>query len=188
MLLIIETGAGLLRRPTWMLILEVAWGPPTFFSLQPQGRSLRKTVGKWALGPGNGLARNEPHGFVKVCCSDSEQDRHINLLHINFFCRLPTPGLSQGCNGQIVGQPRQRECRQNVWEMSKNVRNMSHKLSGGGWSHNFRTIFGQFSDNFWTIFAYLVDVFVWWACPMLARTIPGTNRVCPWDKGFQCVK
>ena len=28
----------------------------------------------------------------------------------------------------------------------------------------------QFSDIFWTIFAYLVDYFSWWPCPMLARS------------------
>ena len=27
----------------------------------------------------------------------------------------------------------------------------------------------QFLDIFWTIFAYLVDAFVWWSCPMHAR-------------------
>ena len=34
----------------------------------------------------------------------------------------------------------------------------------------------QFSGIFWTIFAYLVDAFVWWPCPMLARyNLSGTG-------------
>ena len=57
------------------------------------------------------------------------------------------------CNGQIVGQPRKWECRQNVRKMSKNVRKMSKNCPEG-----LKT---QLSDIFWTIFAYLVDAFVW---------------------------
>ena len=63
----------------------------------------------------------------------------------------------RACSGQSVGQPRKRECRQNVEKMSENVQ----KFSGGAEN----TIFG----HFWTIFAYLVAAFVWRPCPMLAR-------------------
>ena len=55
-------------------------------------------------------------------------------------------------NGQIVGQPRKRECRQNVRKMLRNVRKMSENCPEG-----LKT---QFSDIFGTIFAYLVDAFV----------------------------
>ena len=51
-----------------------------------------------------------------------------------------------GCNGQIVGQPRKGECRQNVRKMSrKNLQKLSEGLRA------------QFSDIFWTILAYLVN-------------------------------
>ena len=59
---------------------------------------------------------------------------------------------THGCNGQIVGQPRKRKCRQNVRKMStkcpKNVKKCPEGLKT------------QFSDIFWTIFAYLVDALV----------------------------
>ena len=70
------------------------------------------------------------------------------------------PHTLQFCNRQIVGQ---RECRQNVRKCGKMSENVS--------------------DNFWTFFAYLVNVFVWRPCPMLARCnsnsvpdkLPSTN-------------
>ena len=50
------------------------------------------------------------------------------------------------CNGQIVGQPRKRECRQNVRKMSKNCpEGLKNTVLLG---------------HFLTIFAYLVDAFV----------------------------
>ena len=58
------------------------------------------------------------------------------------------------CNGQIVGQPRKRECRQNVRKMSKKMSEKCPKNCPEGLNT-------QFSDIFWTIFAYLVDAFVW---------------------------
>ena len=67
--------------------------------------------------------------------------------------------LLETCNGQIVGQPRKRECRQNVRKMFKNclknhncLKNVQNCLEG---------LETQFSDIFLTIFAYLVDPFVW---------------------------
>ena len=57
------------------------------------------------------------------------------------------------CNGQIVGQPRKRECRQNVRkmsEMSKDVKKCQ-KMSEGGGAEN--TIFGEKTIDY---FAYLV--------------------------------
>ena len=59
-----------------------------------------------------------------------------------------------GCNRQIVGQPRTRECRQNIRKMSKKCPKNVQKLSGGAEN----TIFGHFL----TIFAYLVDASVWY--------------------------
>ena len=47
------------------------------------------------------------------------------------------------CNGQIVGQPRKRECRQNVQKCRKNVRKMSKNCPEG--------LQPQFSDIFRTI-------------------------------------
>ena len=49
------------------------------------------------------------------------------------------------CNGQIVGQPRKSECRQNARKMSKKCPKNAQKLSGGAEN----TIFGHFLDNFW---------------------------------------
>ena len=73
-----------------------------------------------------------------------------------YGCQTPTqhwikilPPWVQDCSGQIIGQSRKRECRQNVRKMSKNCPKNVQKLSGG-----LKT---QFSDIFWTIFAYLVD-------------------------------
>ena len=48
------------------------------------------------------------------------------------------------CNGQIVGQPRRWESRQNVRKMSKKCPKIVQKLSRGAES----TIFGHFLDNF----------------------------------------
>ena len=52
-------------------------------------------------------------------------------------------GFLWSCNGQIVGQPRKRECGQNVRKMSKKCPKNVQKLSGGA-EHNFRTFFGHF--------------------------------------------
>ena len=91
-------------------------------------------------------------------------------LFLNSFAKDNPPNLprisssAQRCNGQIVGQPRKRECRQNVRKCRKNVRKMSKNCPEG-----LKT---QFSDIFRTFFAYLVDAFVWRPCPMLARCKP----------------
>ena len=73
-----------------------------------------------------------------------------------YFAKVSGSGVSWillNYNGQIVGQPRKRECRQNVREMSKNGPKNVQKLPDGAEN----TIFGHFLD----IFVYLVDAFVW---------------------------
>ena len=57
--------------------------------------------------------------------------------------------------GKSLDSP--EKCRQNVRKMSDKC----PKIVRRGRERNFRT--------FWTILAYLVDVFVWWLCPMLAH-------------------
>ena len=54
----------------------------------------------------------------------------------------------QGAKSLPIGQRGERECRQNVRKMSKNVQTLSGRAEN--------TIFGHFL----TIFAYLVDAFV----------------------------
>ena len=79
------------------------------------------------------------------------------------FPKEPLEELLLFCsNGQTVGQPRKRECRQNVRKMSKKCPKNVQNFCPEGPKR-------QFSDIFWTIFAYLVGVFAWWPCPMLAR-------------------
>ena len=71
------------------------------------------------------------------------------------------------CNGQIVGQPRKRKCRQMSEKCRKNVRKLSENCPEG-----LKT---QFSDIYWTTFAYLVDALSnarplqnsWMCCPQL---------------------
>ena len=74
------------------------------------------------------------------------------------------------CNGQIVGQPRKRECRQNVRKMSENCPKIVRKLSGGAEN----TIFGHFLDK---IFTYLVDAL--FAEPVQCSPVTTLGPVAP---------
>ena len=77
----------------------------------------------------------------------------IGTVVANFAVEGPDHVTPLYCNGQIVGQPKKRECRQNVRKMSKKCLKMAKNCPEG-----LKT---QYSDMFWTIFAYLVDAFVW---------------------------
>ena len=58
-------------------------------------------------------------------------------------CPLASASWAYSCNGQIVGQPRKQECRQNVRKCRK-MSGKCPKIVQRGCKHNFRTFFGQF--------------------------------------------
>ena len=57
------------------------------------------------------------------------------------------------CNGQIVGQPRKRECRQNVRKMSKKCPEKYPTIVPQGLKTQFSDIFGQFLP-IWSILLF----------------------------------
>ena len=63
--------------------------------------------------------------------------------------------------GKSLDSPEDRNADKMSKKYRKNVRKMPKNCPEGPKT--------QVSDIFWTIFAYLVDAFLWWPCPMLAR-------------------
>ena len=108
------------------------------WSTRCQGQS-KKTAEK--------TSEKGPVGSLGKCRKTAEKQPKEAKKAV-FSARGPT-GTLFGCNGQIVGQPRKRECRQNVRKRRKNVRTLSESAES--------TIFRHFR----TIFAYLVDALVW---------------------------
>ena len=67
--------------------------------------------------------------------------RKQNFFLENWICSPYEGRKPQYCNGQVVGQPRKRECRQMSEKCRKNVRNIVQMGA-------VNTIFGHFLDKF----------------------------------------